>query len=170
MDKHMKSREQIGKIVTQQDKLHRGRAVADAMREAEEMGNQYRHSPQWQQDLSRDQVNKRRQALKELVRTNRDPRQEVDSHFPGNIGRPVPPEQIAASRMRELGLTPLTTHLAVAQYRRWACMEWGRRVFAQPLDLPQGKLVARRPWAVRPHPELLHVLRLPPLPRQQALA
>ena len=35
----------------------RGRAVADAMREAEELGNQFRHSPQWAQDLTRDQVN-----------------------------------------------------------------------------------------------------------------
>ena len=100
MDKHMKAREQVQKITEQQDKLHRGRAVADAMREAEELGNQYRHSPQWQQDLSREQVNKRRHALKELVRTNRDPRQEVDSHFPRINGRRVPPEQLAAARMR----------------------------------------------------------------------
>ena len=86
------------KITEQQDKLHRGRAVADAMREAEELAHSYNQSPQWQQDLTRDQINKRRQALKELVRTNRNPRQEVDSLFPGNIGRPVPPEQLAASR------------------------------------------------------------------------
>ena len=72
--------------------------MADAMREAEEIAHQYNQSPQWQKDLTREQNNKRRQALKELVRTNRDPRQEVDSFFPGNIGRPVPPEQLAASR------------------------------------------------------------------------
>ena len=100
MDKHMKAREQIEKITEQQGKLHRGRNVSDAMREAEELGNQYRHSPQWQQDLSREQVNKRRHALSELVRTNRDPRQDVDSQFPPNIGRPLPPEQLAAARMR----------------------------------------------------------------------
>ena len=46
MDKHMKSIETIQKITEQQDKLHRGRAVVDAMREAEELGHQYRHSPQ----------------------------------------------------------------------------------------------------------------------------
>ena len=109
MDKHMKAREQIQKITTEQDKLHRGRAVVDAMREAEELGHQYRHSPQWHQDLTREQVNKRRQAIKELVRTNRDPTQDVDSHFPGNIGRPVPPEQLAAARMHRAargGLDP----------------------------------------------------------------
>ena len=33
MDKHMKAREQIMKITGQQDKPHRGRAVADAMRQ-----------------------------------------------------------------------------------------------------------------------------------------
>ena len=98
MDKHMKTREQIGKITQQQDKLHRGRAVADAMLEAENLAHSYNHAPQWQQDLTRDQVNKRRHALKELVRTNRDPRQEVDSFFPGNINRPVPPEQLAGAR------------------------------------------------------------------------
>jgi hypothetical protein len=100
MDKHMQAREQIQKITEQQGKLHRGRNVSDAMREAEELGNQYRHSPQWQQDLSREQVNKRRHALSELVRTNRDPRQDVDSHFPPNIRRPLPPEQLAAAGMR----------------------------------------------------------------------
>ena len=83
MDKHMKTREQIMKITEQQDKLHRGRNVADAMREAEELGNQFRHSEQWKQDLSRDQVNKRRHALKALVRENRNPRQEVDDHMFG---------------------------------------------------------------------------------------
>ena len=83
MDKHMKTREQIMKITEQQDKLHRGRNVADAMREAEEMGNQFRHSEQWKQDLSRDQINKRRHALKALVRENRNPRQEVDDHMFG---------------------------------------------------------------------------------------
>jgi hypothetical protein len=100
MDKHMQAREQIQKITEQQGKLHRGRNVSDAMREAEELGNQYRHSPQWQQDLSREQVNKRRHALSELVRTNRDPRQDVDSQFPANIKRRLPPEQLAAARMR----------------------------------------------------------------------
>ena len=80
--------------------LHRGRAVADAMREAEELGNQFRHSPQWQQDLSRDQVNKRRHALKELVRTNRDPRQNVDDYFQGVSSKKVPREQMAAAQMR----------------------------------------------------------------------
>ena len=93
MDKHMKTREQIMKITEQQDKLHRGRAVADAMREAEELGNQFRHSEQWKQDLSRDQVNKRRHALKELVRTNRNPRQEVDDHLHG-----VPTERLVHLR------------------------------------------------------------------------
>ena len=93
MDKHMKTREQIMKITEQQDKLHRGRAVADAMREAEELGNQFRHSPQWAQDLTRDQVNKRRHALKELVRTNRNPRQEVDDHLRG-----VPRERLVHLR------------------------------------------------------------------------
>ena len=110
MDKHFKAREQIMKITEQQDKLHRGRAVADAMREAEELGNQYRHAPFWKQDMSKEQVNKRRHALKELVRTNRDPRQNVDAFFPSNInvvaffpsniGRPMPAEQRAAERMR----------------------------------------------------------------------
>ena len=70
------------------------------MKESEELGNHNRHSPQWQQDLSREQVNKRRHALSELVRTNRDPRQDVDSHFPPNIKRRLPPEQLAAARMR----------------------------------------------------------------------
>ena len=93
MDKHMKTREQIMKITEQQDKLHRGRNVADAMREAEELGNQFRHSEQWKQDLSRDQVNKRRHALKELVRTNRNPRQEVDDHLHG-----VPTERLVHLR------------------------------------------------------------------------
>ena len=93
MDKHMKTREQIMKITEQQDKLHRGRNVADAMREAEELGNQFRHSEQWKQDLSRDQVNKRRHALKELVRTNRNPRQEIDAHMFG-----VPRERIVHLR------------------------------------------------------------------------
>ena len=100
MDQHMKAREQILRITEQQGKLHRGRNVSDAMKEAEELGNQYRHSPQWQQDLSREQVNKRRHALSELVRTNRDPRQDVDSNFPANIKRRLPPEQLAAARMR----------------------------------------------------------------------
>ena len=100
MDKHFKGREQIMKITEQQDKLHRGRAIADAMREAEELGNQYRHAPHWKQDLSKEQVNKRRHALKELVRTNRDPRQDVDAFFPSNISRPMPAEQRAAERMR----------------------------------------------------------------------
>ena len=88
----------IKKITDQQSKLHRGRVVADAMREAEEVAQSYNQSPQWQQDLTRDQINKRRHALKDLVRTNRNPRQEVDSFFPGNIGRPVPPEQLAGAR------------------------------------------------------------------------
>ena len=100
MDKHFKAREQIMKITEQQDKLHRGRAIADAMREAEELGNQYRHAPHWKQDLSKEQVNKRRHALKELVRTNRDPRQNVDAFFPRHMDRPVPPEQRAAATMR----------------------------------------------------------------------
>ena len=100
MDKHFKAREQIMKITEQQDKLHRGRAVADAMREAEELGNQYQHAPFWKQDMSKEQVNKRRHALKELVRTNRDPRQNVDAFFPSNINRPMPAEQRAAERMR----------------------------------------------------------------------
>ena len=60
MDKHMKTREQIMKITEQQNKLHRGRAVADAMREAEELAHSYNQAPQWQRDLTRDQVNKRR--------------------------------------------------------------------------------------------------------------
>ena len=56
MDQVMKTRETIGKITEQADKLHRGRAISDAMREAEELGHQYRHAPQWQQDLSKDQL------------------------------------------------------------------------------------------------------------------
>ena len=100
MAKHFQAREQIMKITEPQDKLHRGRAVADAMREAEELGNQYRHAPFWKQDMSKEQVNKRRHALKELVRTNRDPRQDVDAFFPSSINRPVPPEQRAAATMR----------------------------------------------------------------------
>ena len=101
----MKTRETIQKITEQQDKLHRGRAVVDAMREAEELGHQYRHGPQWQQDLSKEQVNKRRHALQELVRTNRDPRQNVNDFFPGNIAQPVHPAQLAAAGLR--GVDPI---------------------------------------------------------------
>ena len=115
MDKHMKTREQIMKITEQQDKLHRGRNVADAMREAEELGNQFRHSEQWKQDLSRDQVNKRRHALKALVRENRNPRQEIDDHMFGvpntriiplrHLRAPPPPSSAGSSSAARSGLS-----------------------------------------------------------------
>merc|ERR1712185_592484 len=82
MDKIQKSREQIGKITEQADQLHRGRAISDAMREAEELGHRYSELPQWQQDRTREQVTKRRHALKDLVRENRNPRRNVDDFFP----------------------------------------------------------------------------------------
>ncbi len=88
-DKAFKAREQAAKITEQASKLHRGRAVGDAMREAEELGHSYSAAPWWKQDLTREQVNKRRHALKDLVRTNRDPRQNVDDHFPQGMDRRI---------------------------------------------------------------------------------
>ena len=102
MDQVMKTRETIGKITEQADKLHRGRAISDAMREAEELGHRYSEQPQWQQDRTREQVSKRRHALKELVRENRNPRRNVDDFFPRPPGIPrgVDPADYAPRRVR----------------------------------------------------------------------
>ena len=102
MDQVMKTREQIGKITQQADQLHRGRAISDAMREAEELGHRYSEQPQWQQDRTREQVTKRRHALKELVRENRNPRRRVDDFFPRQPGIPpgVDPADYAPRRVR----------------------------------------------------------------------
>ena len=82
-DKTFKTREQIGKITSQADMLRRGQTVAEAMREAEELGHHVRHNPQWMnQDRRQDQIDKRRQALIELVRTNRNPQRNVEEHVP----------------------------------------------------------------------------------------
>ena len=106
MDKVMKAREQIGKITEQADQLHRGRAISDAMAEAEELGHRYSELPQWQQDVTREQVTKRRHALKDLVRENRNPRRNVDDFFPRpreerhGIPRGVDPRDYAPPRVQ----------------------------------------------------------------------
>ena len=102
MDQVMKTREQIGKITQQADQLHRGRAISDAMAEAEELGHRYSELPQWQQDVKREQVTKRRHALKDLVRENRNPRRRVDDFFPRQPGIPpgVDPADYAPRRVR----------------------------------------------------------------------
>jgi len=102
MDQVMKTKEQIGKITQQADQLHRGRAISDAMREAEELGHRYSELPQWQQDRTREQVSKRRHALKDLVRENRNPKRNVDDFFPRPPGIPrgVDPADYAPRRVR----------------------------------------------------------------------
>ena len=157
VDKHFKAREQIMKITEQQGKMHRGRAVADAMREAEELGNHYRHAPVWKQDMSKEQVNKRRHALKELVRTNRDPRQNVDAFFPSNIGRPMPPEQRAAERMR--GVDPTL----YAPDRRQA-PQLGGMATPRIRSAPSARAGSREPQVLHAPPRHLQVLLLPPSP------
>ena len=88
-EKTFKTREQIGKITSQADMLRRGQSVADAMREAEELGHHVRHNPQWvNQDRRQDQIDKRRQALIELVRTNRKPHRNVEEHVPPRAAPP----------------------------------------------------------------------------------
>ena len=52
-DKTFKAREQAMKMVEQANKLHKGRAVGDALREAQELGHSYHGAPWWQQDLTR---------------------------------------------------------------------------------------------------------------------
>ena len=77
-DATFKTREQIGKIVSQADQLRRGRTVSEVMLEAENLGHTIRHNPQLAQDLRRDQIMKRRHAMVDLVRTNRHPEQKVE--------------------------------------------------------------------------------------------
>ena len=79
-DKTFKTREQIGKIATQADELRRGRTISEVMQDAENLGHTIRHNPQLAQDLRRDQIEKRRHAMVELVRTNRHPAQNVEDH------------------------------------------------------------------------------------------
>ena len=83
-DSTFKAREQIGKIVSQADQHRRGRTVSETMLAAENLGHTVRHNPQLGQDLRADQINKRRHALVDLVRTNRHPEQNVEDHVPKN--------------------------------------------------------------------------------------
>ena len=76
-DKAFKTREQIHKIVSQADELRRNRTITDTLREAEELGHQTYQNPQLHQDVTKDQIEKRRHALKDLVRTNRNPRKTL---------------------------------------------------------------------------------------------
>ena len=91
-DAAFKTREQVGKIVSQQNELRRGRTVSEVMLEAENLGHTIRHNPQLAQDLSRDQIKKRRHALVDLVRTNRHPEQNVEDlvKIPKRRRRPRP--------------------------------------------------------------------------------
>ena len=91
-DAAFKTREQVGKVVSQQNELRRGRTVSEVMLEAENLGHTIRHNPQLAQDLSRDQIKKRRHALVDLVRTNRHPEQSVEDlvKIPKRRRRPRP--------------------------------------------------------------------------------
>jgi len=87
-DKAFRTREQIGKMVSQANELRKGRTHAELMTEAEQLAHTVRHNPQMRQDLRRDQIDKRRHAITDLVRTNYQPKRHLDMPGDGAPGAP----------------------------------------------------------------------------------
>ena len=88
-DQHFRTREQIGKMVSQAKELRRGRTHAELMHDAEQLGHTVRHNPQMQVDGRKDLIDKRRHALIALVRTNRNPKQRVEDLVHGELDGPL---------------------------------------------------------------------------------